>query len=130
VAIASDTKCEESASVVSVDCGDNESDFSDFTVVRKKRTNKTEKNDITKKCESAVLQWAKNKDIKPQQYPGNNVKKPIATKCCGDEEIICNRCGLPFVYSAKTKEKYAEKGWKAPKICKPCSQMRFEDRRS
>jgi hypothetical protein len=89
----------------------------DFTVVSKK------KKQTVKKCETAVLQWAKTKG------QAQVVSKPV-TKCDSDEEIVCNRCGLPFVFNKGMKQRYAEKGWKTPKICKVCSQMRFEDRAS
>ncbi len=92
---------------------DSASDFSDFTVVSHKKHNKQ----MLTKCENAVVQWAKNK---------GQISKP--NKCNGDDEIICNRCSSPFIFNAKTKEKYAEKKWTAPKICKMCSQMRYEER--
>jgi len=97
-----------------IDKVDESDDDSDFIVVTRKRC---EKKDMVKKCEGAVLQWAKTK---------GQVSK---TKCNEDDEIICNRCSSPFVFNAKTKEKYTEKGWKAPKICKMCSQVRFEERK-
>jgi hypothetical protein len=87
-------------------------DFTDFTVVKKK---------IMKKCETAVLEWAKRQTEKPISMCRDEELR--------DEELICNRCALPFVFSMKTKEKYAERGWKIPKICKICSQTRFEERK-
>lgn len=83
---------------------------SDFTVVSHAR-----KRDMTKKCENAVFQWANNKGLVPK-----------SEKSC--DEIICNRCSSPFVFPSKMKERYVEKGWVAPKICKMCSQIRFEER--
>ena len=94
-------------------CNISEPDFSDFIVVSNK------KKDMTKKCENAVLQWAKNKGS----------TKTNACETNGDQEIICNRCALPFVLNAVTKEKYTERGWKMPKICKFCSQSRYEERK-
>lgn len=107
-----------SSEVESESVDDNASDFSDFTLVRKKRSNKQDitKQDMTKRCESAVLQWAKNKSQEKRS--------------CTDEEISCTRCGIPFLFSTKTKQKYAEKGWKTPKICKVCCQLRYEDRKN
>jgi len=70
------------------------------------------KKHIQKKCEFAVLQWAKNKKV---------------STCNIDEEIICNRCSSPFIFNVLSKKKYEEKGWKSPKICKSCSQMRYKE---
>jgi hypothetical protein len=90
------------------ECVDN---FDDFVVVVSK------KKIMTKKCEDAVLEWVKNKgfDVEP--------------KVCDDDEFICNRCALPFVVNQTMKIKYEQRGWKIPKICKVCSQNRFEERR-
>jgi len=73
-----------------------------FTLVCKKKQ--------IKKCENAVLQWAKNKSTT-------------------DEEIICVRCALPFLFNKHMKQRYNERGWKVPKVCKVCSQIRYEDRK-
>jgi hypothetical protein len=108
VVIANDTK---------IVCEKTIDDDNDFIVVSRKQA--------MKKCENAVLQWAKTKG----QGQGSRDSKCV-TKCVTDEEIICNRCGLPFVFNLNMKQKYAEKNWKTPKICKVCSQMRFEDRKS
>jgi hypothetical protein len=118
VVLASDAKrvtfC-ETASYSEPEPDESGSDFSDFTVVTSRK-----KKDMTKKCENAVLQWAARSKGQAAQ--------PVS-KCSGDEELICNRCALPFIFNAKTKEKYVERGWKVPKICKVCSQTRFEERR-
>jgi len=82
----------------------------DFIAIKKKR-------DI---CEKAVLQWAKNK---------NGVIGEVV-EIRYDEEIFCIRCAIPFIFTAKSKEKYDEKGWKMPKICKVCSQSRFKERKA
>jgi hypothetical protein len=102
---------------------DSASDFSDFTVVSHKKKNMA-------KCESAILQWAKSKGRKEagSRWPLVDAYLEGQINKC-DDEIICNRCSSPFLFNAKSKEKYAEKGWKAPKICKTCSQMRFEERK-
>lgn len=88
------------------------SDFSDFTVVK----SKSAKKESIAKCESALTEWVKNKGSRS------------VTKCSSDEQLVCKRCSAPFVFSEQAKEKYAERGWKVPKICKPCSQARFEDK--
>lgn len=123
VAVDNDNACDNTCGISdtassSASVDDTVSDFSDFTVVSYK------KKQTMKKCESAILHWAKTKG-QSQAQDRSRVTKPIS-KC---DEIICNRCALPFVFNAKTKQKYAEKGWKTPKICKVCSQMRFEDRK-
>ncbi len=91
---------------------DDSSDFSDFTTIVSKK-----KRDMTKKCENAVLQWAKNKGQTSKQF----------TKCC--EDIICNRCSSPYIFTEKMKEKYAQNKWNTPKICKTCSQTRYAERK-
>lgn len=85
---------------------------SDFTLVQ----SRTKKKSSMAKCESALAEWARNKGSKP------------VVKCSGDEQIVCKRCSAPFVFGEKAKERYAERGWKMPKICKACSQARFEEK--
>lgn len=75
-----------------------------------------------KKCENAVIQWAKTNNNSKSTSSVNKLR-------CGDEEIICNRCAIPFVYTRETKQKNAERGWKTPKICKVCSHIRYQDRK-
>ncbi len=83
---------------------------SDFIVVSHKK-------DMEKKCESAVLQWAKNR---------SQSSKPSSKCIDNDDEIICSHCSTPFIFGVKMKERYTTNGWKAPKICKMCSQLRYE----
>jgi hypothetical protein len=98
---------------VSESIDDNVSDFSDFTLVSRK------------KCENALAKWAKNK----QHISVKTVSKPVVQCSLGDKHIICNQCDMSFIFTAKSKKKYDESNWKSPKICKVCSQMRYEDRK-
>ncbi len=79
-----------------------------FMIVKKKEK------EMKKKCETAVFEWAMNKG-----------KVPSSTDTSND--IICCRCALPFVFNENMKMRYVQKGWKVPKICKICSQARFEE---
>jgi hypothetical protein len=79
----------------------------------------SDKTEIAKKCENAVYEWAKCKN--------ENI---VSKKVCDDEEIICKKCGIPFVFTKKTKDNYLYKGWNMPKICKICSQARYEERKT
>jgi len=88
--------------------GEDEDEGSEFTVVSYKRREKDRKQ-IEIAVTNAVNQWA-------MTFPQST------------EKLICSKCSNSFFFSVRMKEKYAEKGWKTPKICKSCSQLRYEKR--
>jgi hypothetical protein len=72
------------------------------------------------KCESALLEWVKNKNssiVVNRDSPNNKQK-----------QITCQVCFDPFIFDEKMKNKYVERGWKMPKTCRSCCQSRHETR--
>ncbi len=37
-----------------------------------------------------------------------------------DQTLVCNDCGAEFVFSASEQEFFQQKGFSAPRRCKPC----------
>lgn len=83
-----------------------DSKYDDFTLVSKKTKQK--------KFENVVMQWAE--------------KHKTEFKCT--EQLTCAQCNLCFFFGGKTKKNYIEKGWKTPRICKVCSQKRYNERKN
>ena len=42
-----------------------------------------------------------------------------------DRFLTCRHCNDKFIHTIYQQKKYRERGWKNPKICKPCSFNRF-----
>lgn len=42
----------------------------------------------------------------------------------GDQELICSDCGQSFTFSAEDQAYFNERGYSAPKRCKPCRQIK------
>jgi hypothetical protein len=80
--------------------------------------------DVAKKCEAAVENWLKTK--KEEDDGWTLASRPKPKRCTNNRMIICQACTMPFEYTEQMKQKYESLGWVIPKVCKACSQQRFE----
>lgn len=68
------------------------------------------------------------KSVKPVETDDDGGFTVVVTKKkVRGGDIKCKTCGEFFVFDDKTRAKYAERGWCAPKVCKICSQKRYEN---
>ena len=45
-----------------------------------------------------------------------------------DKSLTCGDCKSAFTWTASEQKFFSEKGWTAPKRCKPCRQLRKQER--
>jgi len=45
-----------------------------------------------------------------------------------DKTLTCGDCKAEFVWTAGEQQFFSEKAWTAPKRCKPCRQLRKQER--
>ena len=84
--------------------------------------------DVAKKCEAALEDWLKSK--KSEDDGWTLASKPKRCQARTSSMIVCQACTMPFEYTQQMKEKYEKLGWVKPKVCKACSQQRFEAKKS
>jgi len=83
--------------------------------------------DLAKKCQDAVTNWINSKKAEDDDAWIIVSKKTKQTS--SNTVIMCVTCGLPFEYTQQMKKKYEERNWLAPKVCKICSQARYEEKK-
>lgn len=99
--------------------------------------------DVAKKCEAAVANWFSTKSK-------NDMSSKMLTQTWSDQSIsssssscsttsvsslfklsspiiYCKLCDGEFEFTTKMQIDYKKRGWQFPKICKACSEKRFQE---